>query len=117
MKETTPLPSSYRESPHLSFDHTTIALPGDPETPAEFRRALAYLDAITAHFLEFGPLEEKTAFDVAYELSYHNAWHQYEVEQERKAGEQTATYREVNLSQLRALSQWKLQALAERAEQ
>ncbi len=99
MKETTP---------HI--------LLGEPAASADVR-ALAYLDAITAHFLEFGPLEKKTAFHVAYELSHHNAWHQFEVAQERKAGEKTATYQEITLYHLRALSQRKVQAMAESGAQ
>src|SRR5688572_3759997 len=104
---------TWRESPHLSFAAQSLKLPGDPETPADFNRALNYVETITNHFLEFGPLEEKTPFDVAYELSHANAWHQYEVEQERKKGEPAAEYREISLTQLRALSKRKLLALAE----
>src|SRR5688572_12116972 len=92
---------------------TEVQLPGDPETPEDFARAQSYLETITAHFLAFGPIEEKTPFDVTYELGYHNSWHQYEVEQERKAGEKEIEYRAITLSQLRALSQRKRLALAE----
>ena len=105
--------SHWRESPHLAFDEQAQRIEGDPETPADFNRAFSYLETITAHWLEFGPLEEKTAWDVAYELSYHNAWHQYEVEQERKAGEQQAEYRAINLNQLQVLSKRRLLAFEE----
>jgi hypothetical protein len=104
---------SGRESAHLSFTQKPLPIEGDPETPEDFNRAHAYLNQITAYFQEFGPLEEKTPYDVAYELSYHNAWDQYEVEAERKAGEKQAEYREINLYQLRALSKRKLLAMAE----
>jgi hypothetical protein len=45
-------------------------------------------------------------------LSYHNAWHNYEVEQERKAGVKEAEYREISLAHLRALSKRRLMAMA-----
>ena len=48
-----------------------------------------------------------------HELAYHNSWHEYEVEQERKAGIKEADYREISLNQLRALSKRKLLAMAE----
>jgi hypothetical protein len=104
---------NWRESLHLNFTQKPLPIEGDPEIPEDFTRALIYLEHITTHFLEFGPIEEKTPFDVAYELSYHNAWHQWEVEQERKAGEKSAEYREINLKQLRALSKRRLLAKAE----
>lgn len=94
----------WRESPSLVFDEQSLQIEGDPETLTDFTRAFSYLETITEHWLEFGPLEEKTAWDVVYELDYHNAWHQYEVEQERKAGEQQAEYRAISLQQLQALS-------------
>lgn len=102
-----------RESPYLTFGQQALRIEGDPETPADFSRALNYLEIITAHLLEFGPLEAKTAWDVAYELSYHNAWHQSEIEEERKAREQQAEYRAINLHQLRALSKRRVLALEE----
>jgi len=92
---------------------TEIQLPGDPETPEDFARAQSYLETITHHLLEFGPVWEKQPQDVVYELDYHNAWHQYEVEQERKAGEQQAEYRAINLHNLRALSNRRVLALEE----
>jgi hypothetical protein len=95
------------------IDGSEIQVPGDPDTVEDFLRAHQYLETITAHFLEFGPLEEKTPFDVAYELSYHNAWHQFEVEGERKGGKMAAEYREISLTQLQALSKRRLLALAE----
>jgi hypothetical protein len=105
--------SQWRESPHLSFESQSVKIPGDPEDPADFSRALRYLETITDHFLEFGPLEEKTPFDVAYELSYHNRWYQYEAEQRSEAGGTQAEHREISLAQLRALSKRKLLALLE----
>lgn len=108
-----PPKASWYESPHLSFGQKPLPIEGDPETETGFKRAFGYLETITAHFLEFGPLEEKTPFDVAYELSHHNAWHQWEVEQERKSGEKLAEYQEINLYQLRALSKRRLLAIAE----
>jgi hypothetical protein len=82
----------------------------------ETTRAAHYLATITEHFLEFGPLWEKTPADLVYELDYHNAWHQFEVEQARHRGERTAAYHEVRLVDLRTLSQKNVQALAERGE-
>jgi hypothetical protein len=108
---------SWRESPHLSFTQKSLPVEGDPETPEDFNRALSYLETITAHFLEFGPLEEKTPLDVEHELTYHNSWHEYEVEQEKKHGKPTTEYREINLYQLRALSKRKLMALAEMGQE
>jgi hypothetical protein len=81
-----------------------VKLSGDPETPEDFARAQNYLEAITNHLIEFGPVWEKKPQDIAYELDYHNAWHHYEIEQERKTGEVQATYHEINLKQLQALS-------------
>jgi hypothetical protein len=78
---------------------------------------LNYLENITAHFQEFGPVAERTAIDLEHELAYHNSWHEYEVEQERKAGIKEAVYREINLYQLRALSKRKLMALAETGQE
>lgn len=89
-----------------------IQLPGDPETSEDFARARSYLETITHHLLAFGPVWDKQPQDVVYELDYHNAWHQYEVEQERKAGEQ-AEYREINLHNLSALSNRRVLALEE----
>jgi hypothetical protein len=90
-----------------------IQVPDDPDTVEDFLRAHQYLETITAHFLEFGPLAEKTAADVAYELDYHNRWHQYEVEQNQHAGIPAASYRAISLVHLRALSKRRLLALAE----
>jgi hypothetical protein len=112
-----PPKQSWRESPHLSFDQKSLPIEGDPETPEDFSRALSYLETITAHFLEFGPLEEKTPLDVEHELFYHNSWHEYEVEQERAAGDTQVEYREISLAQLRALSKRKLLALSEMGQE
>jgi hypothetical protein len=90
-----------------------ILVSGDPDSAEDFTRAHQYLETITAHFLEFGPLEEKTPADVAYELDYHNRWHQYEVEEDQKAGLLKAIYREISLAHLRALSKRRLLALVE----
>jgi hypothetical protein len=102
-----------RESPYLTFGKQALRIEGDPETPTDFSRALNYLETITAHWLECGALEAKTAWDVAYELSYHNAWHQFEIAEERKAGEKQAEYRAINLHQLHALSKRRVLALKE----
>lgn len=83
---------------------TEIQLPNDPASPEDFARAQNYLEVITNHLIEFGPVWEKKPQDVVYELDYHNAWHQYEVEQERKAGENQAQYHAITIQQLRALS-------------
>lgn len=101
----------WRESPYLTFGAQALRIEGDPETPADFARALCYLETITTHWLECGPLAEKTAWDVAYELDYHNAWHYYEVEQERRSGEPQAEYHAINLNQLQAISKRRLLAL------
>lgn len=95
--------TDYQTSRFLQFGDE-IQLEGDPQTPDEFARALNYLETITKHCIEFGPYWEKTGADIAYELDYHNSWHQYEVEQERKTGEKVAEYREITLSHLQALS-------------
>jgi hypothetical protein len=115
LEQSTHQPQKQRwlESPHLSFAQKSQPSEGDPETPEDFSRAFSYLETITAHFLEFGPLEEKTSMDVEHELSYHNSWHEYEVEQEQKHGNSRAEYREISLAHLRALSRRKLRALAE----
>ena len=107
------LQSNWRESVHLNFAQKPLSTEGDPEMPEAFSRALHYLESITAHFQEFGPLEEKTSIDLGHELSYHNSWHEYEVEQARQAGDQTATYQEISLHQLRALSRRCLLAMTE----
>jgi hypothetical protein len=91
------------QSRFLQFGND-VHLPGDPATVEDFARAEAYLETITNHCIEFGPWWEKKPQDVVYELDYHNAWHRQEVEQERKAGEKQAEYREINVHQLRALS-------------
>jgi hypothetical protein len=89
----------------------------DPHHPSlEATQAAHYLATITAHFLEFGLLWEKTPADLVYELDYHNAWHKYEVDQERKRGEHTAAYHEVRLVDLQALAQANVRARAERGE-
>jgi hypothetical protein len=108
---------NWRESAHLNFAQKPLPIEGDPETPEDFSRALAYLDQISAHFLEFGPVEEKTAIDIEHELAYHNSWHEYEVEQERKVGIKEAVYREISLKQLRALSKRRLLALVEAGQE
>jgi len=89
---------------HFYTYGTEIQLPNDPASPEDFVRAQNYLEAITNHLIEFGPVWKKQPQDIVYELDYHNAWHHYEVEQERKAGEPQATYHEINLKQLQALS-------------
>jgi len=104
--------ADYEQSRFLQFGNE-IQLPGDPETGDDFARAQHYLEAITAHCIEFGPWWEKQPQDMADELAYHNAWHRYEVEQERKAGEQKAEYREVNLHHLCALSKRRVLAFEE----
>lgn len=104
--------ADYTQSRFLQFGNE-IQLPGDPETADDFVRTQHYLETITAHCLEFGPWWEKQPQDMANELAYHNAWHHYEVEQERKAGEPKAEYREVNLHQLRALSKRRVLAFEE----
>ncbi len=92
---------------------TEIQLPNDPTSPEDFARAQNYLETITKHLIEFGPVWEKKPQDIAYELDYHNAWHHYEVEQERKAGENQADYREITIQQLRALSKRRVLAFEE----
>jgi hypothetical protein len=100
------------QSRFLQFG-TDIHLPGDPQSAEDFARAQSYLEMITAHCLEFGPWWEKQPQDVVDELAYHNAWHQYEVEQERQVGEQPAAYRAINVHQLRALSKRRVLAFEE----
>jgi hypothetical protein len=90
-----------------------IQLPGDPATAADFARGLHYLEAITDHLLASGSWWEKTACDVADALCYHNDWHHYEVEQERKAGIIEAEYRAISAHNLRALSKRRVLALEE----
>src|SRR5215212_9290410 len=99
-----------QQSRFLQFG-TEIQVEGDPSTGEDFERAHDYLETMTAHWIEFGPWWEKKPQDVVDELNYHNAWHQYEVEQERKAGEKQAAYRIINLQQLRALSKRRVLAL------
>lgn len=94
-------------------DGIAIQLPDDPKTPEDFARAQNYLEAITNHLIEFGPVWEKKPQDIVYELDYHNAWHHYEVEQERKAGENQAEYREITIQQLRVLSKRRVLAFEE----
>ena len=109
MIEQSPKPSpderfaDYQQSQFLQFGNE-IHFEGDPQTPDDFARALNYLETITQHCIEFGPYWEKTGADIAYELDYHNTWHQYEVEQSLKADEKAAEYREITLSHLQALS-------------
>lgn len=91
-------------------DRTAIQLPGDPETPEDFARAQNYLETITNHLIEFGPVWEKQPQEVAYELDYQNAWHKYQIDQERQAGEKGAAYRAINLQNLSALSKRRLLA-------
>lgn len=104
--------SAIDESRFYQFG-TEIQLPGDPDNPTDFARAQHYLETITAHLLEFGPVWEKAPNDIIIELHHHNAWHQYEVEQERKAGEKRAEYRAITIQQLRALSRRRLLAFEE----
>src|SRR4051812_42554526 len=107
MSEQSPQPQSerrfadYQQSRFLQFGNE-IQFVGDPETPEDFARAQHYLETITAHCIESGPWWEKQPQEIAAELTYHNEWHQYEVEQERKAGEKTAEYQEINLQHLHA---------------
>jgi hypothetical protein len=93
-------------------DGTAIQLPGDPETPEDFARAQSYLETITNHWLEFGPVWEKQPQDIVEELDYHNAWHHAEVELEQKR-HRTAEYREIKLKQLRAVSARRILAMEE----
>ncbi len=88
-----------------------IQVPGDPDNPEDFARSQHYLETITDHLLEFGPVWEKTPHDIMVELHHRNAWQQYEVQQERKAGDKTAEYREITIQQLRALSKRRVLAL------
>ncbi len=81
-----------------------LQMPGDPTTPDDFMRAQDYLETITARSLQRGSLWNMKPADIVADLDYHNAWHQYEVEQERRGGDRTAEYREINLKQLQALS-------------
>ena len=81
-----------------------LASGNDRQTAPDLRQSAAYLAGIIAHFLEFGPLWEKTPADLVYELDYHNAWQQFAVEQERKRGEPAAEYYALRLVDLRALS-------------
>lgn len=107
-ERTTHTPDSVRfgdiYASHFYTYGTEIQLPNDPPSSEAFARAQNYLEAITNHLIEFGPVWEKKPQDIVYELDYHNAWHHYEVEQERKAGESQAEYREITIQQLRALS-------------
>ncbi len=90
-----------------------IQMPGDPTTPDDFMRAQDYLETITARSLQRGRLWDMKPADVVAELDYQNAWHQCEVDQERKAGEYQAEYREINLKQLQALSKRRILAFEE----
>jgi hypothetical protein len=91
------------QSRFYQFGHE-IHIAGDPETPDDFLRAQDYLETITARALQHGTLWDMKPTDVVAELDYHNAWLQYETEQERKTGEKTAEYRAVTLHQLQALA-------------
>ncbi len=102
----------FEQSRFLQFG-TEIHLAGDPESPEDFARAQHYLETITTHCIEFGPWWEKRPQDVVNELDYHNAWQQYEVEQERKAGEKQAEYQAITIQQLRALSKRRVLAFEE----
>ena len=104
--------ADYEQSRFLKFGNE-VQLLGDPETGDDFARTQHYLETITTHCLEFGPWWEKQPQDIANELAYHNSWHHYEVEQERKACEPQAEYREVTLHHLRALSQRRVLAFEE----
>lgn len=92
----------YRESPYLRFGATSVQT-GDPETPELFTQALIFLEAITDHFAEFGPWDEKTPRDLVDELNHHNGWAQ--AEGTLSEGE------EITLTQLQALSRRRLLAL------
>lgn len=96
---------------------TEVQLPGDPETREDFARAQSYLETITHHLVEFGPVWEKQPKAVTYELDFHNAWHKHEVEQEQRRGEHQAAYHEVTLLQLRALSKRRALALEETGQE
>jgi hypothetical protein len=104
--------ADYAQSRFLQFG-TEIHPLGDPETANDFARTQHYLEMISAHCIEFGPWWEKQPQGVVDELDYHNAWYQYEVELERKAGEYQAEYQEVNLHQLRVLSKRRVLAFEE----
>lgn len=103
----------YRASRFLQFRQERV--PGDPATRELFARALRFLEAITDHFLESGDLWEKTPADLAYELGWHNAWHQFEAAAP-KDGQPTpdtsgvADIPEVTLAHLQALSRRRLRA-------
>jgi len=99
------------DSPHYQYGGE-FRFPGDPDSPADFARAQNYLETITSHLLEFGPVWGKQPQDIVEELSYHNAWHKAEVEQEQKR-DRTVEYREINLKQLYALSTRRLLAFEE----
>lgn len=118
MAEQTPMPqlderfTDIYASRFLQPGHE-IQMPGDPETPQDFARAQSYLEAITAHLIEFGQVWDKQPHEVAYELDYQNCWHQYEVELEKKSGEENAQYREITLQNLSALSKRRILAFEE----
>ncbi len=118
MAEQAPMPQSEERFADIYVSRflkpgSEIQVPGDPETPEDFIRAQSYLEAITAHFIEFGPVWEKTPTDVVAELSHNNVWDQFEIEQERKAGEKAAVYREITLHNLAALSKRRILAFEE----
>lgn len=94
----------YRQSPHLHYGAMPLRA-GDPESPVLFTQALAFLEAITDHFMEFGPWQEKTPGDLVEELSHHNRWAQAEGT--------LAEGEEITLTQLQVLSRRRLQALEE----
>jgi len=94
----------YLQSPYLQFGATPAEV-GDPETAERFAYALTILEAITDHFAEFGPWEEKTPHDLLDELNHHNGWALADgILQE---GE------EITLTELLALSRRRNQALEE----
>ena len=119
--------SDFFESPYLKMGTTSSAsgetseaskkavddfhFEGDPDTSEDFERSLSYLEQITQHFKEQKDFHTKTPNDIAYELSYHNDWHRYEVEEERKAGEKAAEYHEITIAHLSALSRRRIHAL------
>jgi len=99
------------QSPFYQYGNE-IQLPGDPATPEDFTRAQSYLETITNHLVEFGPVWEKQPQDIMEELDYHNSWHKAEVQLEQKQ-DRTAEYREINLKQLQALSKRRILAFEE----
>jgi len=98
-------------SPHYQYGAES-RLPGDPDNPADFVRAQNYLETITNHLIECGPVWEKQPQAIVEELAYQNAWHKAEVEMEQKR-DRTAEYREIDLKYVQALSKRRILALEE----